>query len=394
MKKYLILLLILGLDAFFLLYQTSQLSISYAEITLLKGEFSPLQLIEKFSFFLFGQNDFALRIPMITLHVMSSLLLFRLSKNYLKYDRDRFWLLVVFILLPGVLSSSLIVNSAGLVVFSLLFYLNFYEKNIYYKYLLLTPIWLVSPSMEILFLALGMYAIKTKEFRFAIFNVVLFFTSLLYFGFDATGLPKGHFLDTLAIYSAIFTPIVFVYLFYILYRRYITGREEILWFISSTALLLSLLLSFRQRLHLEEFAPFILMALPLAGQTFYHSYRVRLKQFRATYKTLFTLSILFLFVNAAVVFFNKYLYEIIQNPIEHFAYETNIASELAENLKEKNFTCIDTNDSKMQVRLEFYGIKYCKENQLKNFQTNNSINVSISYSKRTVYSAYVTKVNK
>ena len=394
MKKYLILFLILGLDAFFLLYQTSQLSISYAELTLLKGSFSPLQQIEYISFLIFGKNDFALRIPMIALHVMSSLLLFRLSKNYLKYDRDRFWLLIVFILLPGVLSSSLVVNSAGLVIFSLLLYLNLFEKNSYYKYLLLPLLWFVSPSMEILFLALTLYALKNKEYRFGVFNSVLFLSSFSYFGFDATGLPKGHFLDTLAIYSAIFTPIAFVYIFYILYRRFITARTEILWFISATALLLSLLLSFRQRLHLEEFAPFILVALPLAAQTFYHSYRVRLKEFRFTYRILFSLSILFLFLNATVVFFNKYLYQVVKNPSDHFAYEMNIASELADHLKENNITCIDVNDSKMQQRVEFYGIGYCQENKLENAESNNSKNVSISYNKTLVYRAYVTKINK
>ena len=394
MKKYLILFLILGLDVLFLFYETSQLSISYAELTLLKGEFSPLQFIEKLSFLLFGQNDFALRVPMIILHFLSALLLFNLSKRYLKYDRDRLWLIVVFILLPGVLSSSLVVNSAGLVIFSLLLYLNFYDKNTYLKYLLLLPLWLVDPSMEILFLALTIYALTRKEYLFAAVNIVLFFTSLFYFGFDTDGLPKGHFLDTLAIYSAIFTPIVFVYLFYILYRRFIIKRTDVLWYIASTALLLSLFLSFRQRLHLEEFAPFILIALPLAGQTFYHSYRVRLKEFRSTYRIIFSLSIAFLALNAMVVFFNKYLYHFVKKPSEHFAYEMNIASELADNLKAKHFTCIDADNEKLQARLDFYGIGYCKGYRLTRQRFENSKNVSISYNGVLVYRVYVTNINK
>jgi hypothetical protein len=394
MNKFFILFLILGLDALFLFFETSQLSISYAELTLLNTSFSPLQILEQLSLAIFGKNDFALRLPMIVLHLLSALSLFSLSKKYLKFDRDRLWLVVVFILLPGVLSSSIVVNSAGLVIFSLFLYLNFYDKNIYFRYLLLPLLWLVDPSMEILFMALTLFAIQEKDYRFAIFNALLFISSLFYFGFDAAGLPKGHFLDTLAIYSAIFTPIVFVYLFYILYRRFVTKRIDILWYIASTALVLSLLLSFRQRLHLEEFAPFILAALPLAGQTFYHSYRVRLKEFRGTYRVLFSLSILFLFINATAVMLNQYLYKIIKNPQEHFAYEMHIAKELAQKLRSEKLTCIDANDKKMQARLEFYGVGYC-QNQCLSFKSyESSKKVTISYKGTDVFETYVTKVSK
>ncbi|WP_345993701.1 hypothetical protein [Sulfurimonas sp. HSL-1716] len=394
MKKYLILFLILGLDALFLLYETSQLSIGYSEVTLLNGGFSVLKYIEEFSLATFGQNDVALRLPMILLHLSSALLLFHFSKKYLKYDRDRLWLLVVFILLPGVLSSSIVVNSAGLVIFSLFLYLNLYSINPYFKYLLLVPIWFVSPSIIFLYLGLMFYAIKEKNYRFALLNLFLFSSSLYVNGFDTTGLPKGHFLDTLAIYSAIFTPIVFVYIFYILYRRYVTSREDILWYISSTAFMISLLLSFRQRLHLENFAPYILLALPIAAQTFYHSYRVRLKQFRGTYKTIFIISLLFLSLNATMVLFNKYIYCFLDDPQEHFAYDMHIAKDLAEKLKEKNIACVNANNKKLQLRLKFYEIGYCQGNTLSKIKHKDSINVTISYKGCKVYKTYVTKINK
>ena len=394
MNKFFILFLILGLDALFLLYETSQLSIGYTETTVLNGSFSVLQQIEEISFYIFGKNDFALRFPMIILHLLSTVLLFNLSKQYLKYDRDRLWLVVVFILLPGVLSSSIVVNNAGLVIFSLFLYLNLYKINNYFRYFLLLPLWFVSPSMIFLYLGLSLYSIKEKDYKFSLLNIGLFFSSLYIFGFDTTGLPKGHFLDTLAICSAIFTPIIFVYIFYILYRRYITSQEDILWYISATALVLSLLLSFRQRLHLEDFAPYILVALPLAGQTFYHSYRVRLKQFRGTYKIFFVLSLLFLSLNATAIFFNKYFYRVLNDPTEHFAYEMHIAKDLAQKLKEQKLTCIDVNDKKMQTRLSFYGVGYCQKNKLLHHKSENSLSVTIRYKDAKVYQAYVTKLNK
>jgi len=70
--KY-ILFFILGLDALILIIQTGELSISYYEASLLYGDFSPLQSIIKLSIYIFGQNDFALRFPMIFFHIMSVL---------------------------------------------------------------------------------------------------------------------------------------------------------------------------------------------------------------------------------------------------------------------------------------------------------------------------------
>ena len=77
---------------------------------------------------MFGQNDFALRLPMIVFHLLSSLLLYKISKKYLEKQKDRLWLLIVFILLPGVISSALLVNSAGLVIFSLLLFIYIYDN--------------------------------------------------------------------------------------------------------------------------------------------------------------------------------------------------------------------------------------------------------------------------
>ena len=76
-----ILLLILGLDAFVPIFQSSELSISYNEALLVGGALSFLQLLIKASIFVFGQNDFALRLPMIALHLSSAILFFEISKS-------------------------------------------------------------------------------------------------------------------------------------------------------------------------------------------------------------------------------------------------------------------------------------------------------------------------
>jgi hypothetical protein len=101
-----------------------------------------------------------------------------------------------------------------------------------------------------------------------------------------------------------------------------------------------------------------------------------------------------LLVNSSIVFYNKYLYLLIQNPKKHFAYKMQVARELAQELKKKDIYCIDA-DKKMSLRLRFYGISECKKYYLheNNLNSSTSSNVTISYNNKAVYKATVTKLN-
>ena len=390
-----ILFLILGLDALTLIFQSGELSISYYEALLVSGDFSFLQLLIKSSIFIFGQNDYALRLPMIVLHLSSAILLFKISKKYLKVERNRIWLLLIFILLPGVMSSAIIVNSAGLILFALLLFVYVQENHsIKTTYILLFCYMLIEGSFAILFVSLALFYLYKKERNNFLFNAILFFGSLLLYGIDTHGSPKGYFIDSIGIYAAIFSPIIFIYLVYVLYRRYLTKDLDILWFIATVALVFSLLLSFRQRITIEYFAPYLILALPLVAQTFEHSYRVRLDLFRKKYRWVFVISLALLFVNSSVMFFNKYLYQIVKEPKKHFSYNMHIAKELSKELKSRDIYCVNT-DKKMQKRLEFYGVTKCnnlilRENSLNFIKTDG---VTISYINRVVYNASVTNIN-
>ena len=387
--------LILGVDTLILLFQTSQLSISYSEAKLLYGEPSLLQFLVKLALHLFGQNYFGLRIVMMLFHLLSVILMYMISAEYIKLQRNRLWLLVVFVLLPGVVSAAVIVNVAGMLLFGLLLfvYLAKYLKQKYLNIILFTYS-LIDISFAYLFLALSIYYIMKGRKKLFAYTLGLYgLTSYLY-GYEIGGFPTGHFLDTIGVYSAIFTPIIFIYIFYALYKRYFSSQTDIVWYISTVVLLLSLILSFRQRLPLEHFAPYIILALPLAAQTFISSYRVRLKQYRAKYRLIFVISFVFLILNTLVVLFNKELYRIIDKPSQHFAYNTNVAKELAIALKDKNINCVTT-EKKMQLRLKFYSIAKCKEILLQQLPiaTTQNTDVTIRYKNRVVYKANVTKIN-
>jgi hypothetical protein len=383
----------LGIDALILILQTSSLSISYHEASLLYGDFSFLQLIIKFSLYLFGNNDLALRLPMILLHMLSAILIYTISKNYLKDDRNRIWMLIIFILLPGVLSSAILVDSAGLILFGLLLFIYVYENcSKTYRYALLAILTVLDSGFVYLFFSLIFFAFYTKDRVLLIFNIVAFVFSMYLYGIKTDGLPEGYLLDAIGLYSAVLTPMVFIYIFYILYRRYLTKEIDILWFLSAIVFGFSLLLSFRQNIHIEHFAPYLILSLPLAAQTFYSSYRVRLKIFRGKYKAIFIVSLIFLFINSFAVFFNREFYLLIDNPKKHFAYKMHVAKELAHELHNRNIYCVDV-DNDMSKRLQFYGVEKCDiyemvEHDIKDIKEED---VTISYRNIPIYSASVTK---
>jgi hypothetical protein len=234
---------------------------------------------------------------------------------------------------------------------------------------------------------------KEKE---AFFIFILYCISILFYGFVAHGVPSGHLLDILGVYSAIFSPIIFLYIFYTLYRKFLLKQLDQIWFIASTAFIISIILSFRQRINLEYFAPYLMLVIPLSAQMFIQSYRIRLKKFRKTYKIIFILAFVFLFINAFVVFFHKELYLILKNPKNNFAYNLDIAVALSEELKTMKIECLHVKKNKeMQLRLRFYGFPECHKNILEevNLSTKQKTNVTISYKNKILYKANVTKLN-
>jgi len=390
-----ILTLIIGIDVFILLLQTSILSISYQEASILYKNYSFLQQIIKTSIYFFGQNDFALRIPMIILHILSVILLYLISFRYLSKESDRFWMVLIFLLSPGIISSAIIVNSAGIIIFGLLLFIYIYEKiPNKYSYILLALYSFLESGFVYLFICLIFYSYFKKEKKFLFWNFLLFSISIYIYGFSLHGIPKSHLLDSLGLYSAIFTPIIFVYMFYTLYRRFLTKNTDLIWFISTITLILSLVLSFRQKVEIEIFAAYLIVSLPLVVQTFISSYRVRLKIFRKKYNFIFIVSLIFLFVNSLFILFNKELYVLFDNPKKHFAYNMHIAKELANKLKDKNINCINSY-KKMSLRLKYYGIEECSIYKLEKYTKNKELEniVTISYSNEIVYRGIVTKIN-
>lgn len=369
------------------------LSISYKEALNLFVNNSVLSIITNLSIYLFGQNDIALRLPFILLYIFSVVLMYKMTENYFKYEKDRFISISIFMVLPGVLSASLLVNSAILVTFCTLIYLYYFKIYQKHSYYLLAFFLLIDNSFAILYLALFFFSLQKADKKLLYFSLILFILSMYIYGFSTEGKPRGFLIDTVAVYATIFSPVLFLYFIYSIYRAGVENERDLSWFISITALILSVLFSFRQRVYIEDFAPYVVISIPLMLKIFLHSYRIRLKEFRKTYNILAVSIILMLGINVILTFVNKPLYLILPNPNKHFVYEYHFIKELSHLLKDKNVNRIMSDNKELLLRLKFYKITqgndyFISTKEFFNFDER----LSIDYHGRELYIVYLKKL--
>jgi hypothetical protein len=330
---------------------------------------------------------------MIALHVIAFFLLHYISRFYLVKPTDRLWLMLIYVLLPGITSAALVVDPAGLkIVLTFLFVALFLRFGTYAYVLLPLYVW-IDASFFPLFIAVMVYGIMIKRYPITLLGAILSGIAYSRGGLNIGGFPHGHFLDALGIYAAIFSPIVFLYLFYVIYRRFITKERDLLWMIGTVAFVISLILSFRQRVEIQSFAPFLMLILPLAAQTFLHTYRIRLRMFRKRYQWLFYSALVILLINTLAVFFNQYLYRYLKDPTRHFSYPMHVVKELAQELRKQKITCLHADDERTQLRLRFYGVGECRGILLAEKPNKNAAKVTIRYNKIRIQTFYVTKVH-
>ncbi|QKF60005.1 membrane protein [Aliarcobacter lanthieri] len=377
-----------------LLIQTQfYLSISYKEALNLYENNSILSIITKASIYFFGQSDLALRLPFISMYILSVLLMYKITENYFKYESDRFISICIFMLLPGVLSASLLVNTAIICTFLTLLYIYYYKKHNKHLYYLLPFVLFVDNSFAIFFLALFFFSFKTKDRKLLYISSILFILSLYIYGVSTDGKPRGFLIDTFGMYAAILSPVLFIYFLYSLYRVLLKKDMDLSWYIASTALVLSILASFRQKIYIEDFAPYVVVVIPSLIKIFLHSYRVRLKEFRKVYSFIAISTILLLFINVLFTFVNKPIYLLLPKPERHFVYQYHFIKEISQELKKHGIYGVLCDDKNLAIRLKFYEILESDNYFLSTKEFYNyDEKISIDYYGIELFSVYIKKL--
>jgi hypothetical protein len=304
-----------------------------------------------------------LRVFFVFFAFLSIWFFYELSRRHFKKREDAYLATFVFMLLPGIITASTMGNIGILVLPLVLLFVLLYEKDKkIWLPLIMLILFFIHEASIIFFIALLFYGISHKDKNLVI-SASAFLLAFIYLakGINIGGRPSGHFAEIFGLYATVFSPLVFLYFFYTMYRILLRGEKSLVWYISFIALAFSLLLSIRQRIYLTDFAPYVLAAVVLMIDQFNLSIRVRLPEFQIWYKRGFYVVMFFLLLSALIIVFHQTLYKVSSTPEKHFAKRIYRPYELSQKLKLEGIPCYDTKNGRERLQLRYYGIHSCKK---------------------------------
>jgi len=303
-----------------------------------------------------------LRIFFILFAFLSLRIFYELSQRYFSRREDVYLSTALFMFLPGILTATSLANVGIIVLALVLFFVLLYERKHYTLLpLIMLALFFVHEASVIFFVALFFYGIRYRDKPMIIVSAG-FILAFVYLskGIEIGGRPSGHFLEIFGLYAAVFSPLLFLYFFYTMYRILLRGRKTLMWYISFTALAVSLLLSIRQRVYITDFAPYVMISTIAMVDVFMHSLRVRLPQFRKRYLRAFYVVIAVLTLSVGAIIFHQPLYYLSGDKTHHFAARLYQPYDLAHSLHQKEIKCYDATGRK-QLQLRYYGIASCTD---------------------------------
>jgi len=303
-----------------------------------------------------------LRIWFLVAAFVSIRIFYELSQRYFSRKEDVYFSTVLFMFLPGILTASALAN-IGIIVLSLvLLFVLLYERGEYmFLPFIMLALFLIHEASIIFFIAVLLYSMVHKERMLSILSILFIFASVyLAKGIEVGGRPSGHFVEIFGLYAAVFSPLLFLYFFYTMYRILLRGRKTLMWHISFTALAVSLLLSIRQKIYITDFAPYVMISTIAMVDVFMQSFRVRLPMFQKRYLRGLYVVMAFLLISVVAIVANRMLFHMANEKNRHFAHRIYQPYYLAKELKAKGISCYDAK-GRVALQLQYYGIPSCSD---------------------------------
>ncbi len=346
-----------------LYYLSTTLPIGPNEAKVYYTDSSVLMYLTHFANGWFG-NGLDFRLPFLFFGVLNIPLFFIMSRIYCEDIEQSYLATAIFALLPGIITASVIVNIAVVIISLVLIFIILDEKR--YRFLqglVMIGLLLIHDASVIFFIALAIFSAFRGERKLFVVVIIFAGVSLLYFnGLDIGGKPEGRFLELFGLYVALFSPLLFIYFFYALYRIWLRERKDMLWYISFTAFIFSILLSLRQKVDMTDFAPYVIVSVVLMLVTYNKTIGVRLPQFQKGYKLGYNIVVGSLILFSMVIIFHKLLFYIIDDKSKHFAYSFYKPYWIVKELGEVD-KCYTAKRKKVQFQLRYYGVKECKNSE-------------------------------
>ncbi len=303
-----------------------------------------------------------LRLPFLLTSIFSLYLFSKILNNYFSEYQYRNLTLLMYILIPGVFLSFVIVNYATITIFlTLLFIYAYKQGNKILQSIVLVLLLFTNTAQFSFYLALIIYSFRKKDWYLASISAILFLTSsIVVSSYPIDGVPKGHLVALFGIYSVTLSPLLFIVIIYGLYRGAIKGNQDLIWHISITAFIISILLSIRQHIKVIDFTPYIIISLPIVVKQFYNSISVRLKQFRKLYLQVCISVLIVLLLETLLIVLSYPIYK--YSGKELYFIDKNIyrIPLSVEKMKKNRINCLKTIKKRDLNLYRYYNITSCQ----------------------------------
>ncbi|CAA6804434.1 MAG: Arginine/ornithine antiporter ArcD [uncultured Sulfurovum sp.] len=302
-----------------------------------------------------------LRILFIPFGLISVYLFYKISQRYFSKKNDAYVATIIYMFLPGILTATSMASIAILVLPLVLFFVLMYEQK---KYIALPfvmfSLFFIHDASIIFFIALLIYGFVHKDKLLTISSSAFLLAFLIFTkGIEIGGRPSGHFIEIFGLYASVFSPLLFLYFFYAMYRILLREKKTLLWYVSFTALAFSLLLSIRQRVHLTDFAPYVMISIIPMLDIFNKSVRVRLPEFQKRYKQGFVAVMVLLLISIVLVIFHQISYKTMTNKKQHFAKNIYSPYYFSKKLNNDDKECYQGFRKREYYQLQYYGFLPC-----------------------------------
>ncbi len=348
----------IGIYIFLILLLLVTTPFSYSEADILYStDFSIesfiVQYISKFS-----NSVWALRLPFYLFSLLSLFLYVNILKDYFKDSYYYNLSIFIFLITPGVFLSFILVNYATLPILLTLIFIFSYKKSIFTLQIIsLVLLFFTHTASFVVYIAIILYTYRRQEYLLMSLSILLLLLSIFASYYRVDGIPKGHLLQLVGIYSAIFSPLMFLAIIFSLYKMAINGKKDILWYISIVAFIISVILSMRQNIKITDFSPYLTMAIPLVVNIFKSSLEVRLSIFRKSYFLVCKVIVLVLLLETLIIILHYPIYKYL--PKGDRLIDSSIYK--IEESANSNIKRCKNNISRREKSLyRYYGIEECK----------------------------------
>ena len=305
-------------------------------------------------------TEFGLRMFFLMLGFINALLYYQVTSFFFSKSEDRYLTLAIYLLLPGMIAASVLANSAIVVsTLVLLFVYGFLRKYWVLASSALLLLSFVHWSALVFFSILILYSLFIKS-RQLFYMSALALCLYFFVGIDIPDMQsKSHFVELLGTYATIFSPLLFIYIFYALYRVLLRGTRDIVWCISFFILILSLVLSFWQKISIVDFSPYIMIGVVIAINVYYASLRVRLRRFQAGYRLMFWIVTVSLILSSFSIIFHQPIYRFVGKVNYSIVAPIYEPYDASKKLKQENKICEDIISKRAIHQMRYYGVKKC-----------------------------------